>query len=288
VLAAERLYETQHEIVIDLDIKDWDERIPELRTGLLCDCAIHQKICVACWALVRLAHEVFSSLLQHAWQLGSPLWVFSGGKGAHCYYGSPRARQLTRAQRESLRKEFGLWQDPKDPKERESIADAWTAHSSALAQRVQQRFEDLFADIFDSSRGRAWLATQLPTLFHGARFLECCPITGTWHAFVSYCSASVNAATCSKCVMRVVVSFALPPVDMSHFEGGPMRTTKLPFSIHTTTYQIALPLDETAFHAFDPRADAVAIGQAGERRAQLEAARATLDAWLTANEYPPG
>lgn len=98
--AARTLIATERELMLDLDLRDW-ERARPLSRSLLCACS-DTEACARCWLLVELSAAAMRAWLSIVCDLGPMLVVFSGGKGAHFWFGSAAARALTQQQRQHL------------------------------------------------------------------------------------------------------------------------------------------------------------------------------------------
>lgn len=67
-----------HELVIDIDITDYDAVRP-------C-CRGNKRTCHRCWKLIKFAMKMITRVLREEFGLKAPQWVFSGHKGVHCWY----------------------------------------------------------------------------------------------------------------------------------------------------------------------------------------------------------
>lgn len=65
-----------HEFVLDLDLTDYDA----LRT-----CCKGRSICQKCWRFMAVACEMIEYILCHDLDVKYRLWLFSGGRGMHCW-----------------------------------------------------------------------------------------------------------------------------------------------------------------------------------------------------------
>lgn len=232
------LFETERELVFDLDLRDKRER------EHLCACDTKSS-CRLCWVLVDLATLVLERLLGDA--LGPALVVFSGGKGAHVWFGNATARRLSPAARRGIL--ALLKQGPPS----EPDAPAWRAATDALLQRVQQAAD---AD-----------ATLWPRLKRWAR----CD-ADAWAPFVA--SERRRAA-------QLAWTLAWPVPDEAVLTGD-SHGIKVPFSVHDSTLRLALPLD--AFHrrSCDPQRMPGLVCSSDTDRALFAQAVAAFAVWLDA------
>lgn len=96
------------ELVVDLDLSDYDQHRPGLRAAL-CGCRDKQ-CCAVCWLLIELSAIVLEAALGPL--LGTappPLWVFSGRRGAHAWFATPTACTLSHAARSELAATLTAW-----------------------------------------------------------------------------------------------------------------------------------------------------------------------------------
>lgn len=271
------LHETAFEIALDLDLPLVERAYPELpvRRGLLCHCAAPastSSCCKACWLLVRLARRAVAYLTSDsAW--GPPLWVFSGGKGAHCFFGSARARATSLEQRRAL--SASLRADA-------PVSDAFAVELLRAWEELGVAGADVLArDEACAVLADAYLAGDART--HGVflNAVRMSPGQGAlrWRAFKRLAGPrAVRDLTCK---------LGRPLVD-----AGPLcnRNTqvKCPFSLHHKTRCVALPLDDAAFEQFDPAtAPSLALGRDALTH-RLQGAVAHLTHWLDTNAYVTG
>lgn len=244
-------YELEHEIFIDLDLRDWEHHRPGTRSKL-CSCG-SEEACRECWALVVLAAAVCRTWLGDVLGLGPMLVVYSGGKGAHFHFGTRTARQLTAAQRRHLARQL-----------QDSNEDTRRAVAHALPGTPLGRIGDAVI--------RAWQGLAAVSATAQSHILS---------------PAAANTLTRSALLTHLLY-FAWPVADMAVVDDpGQHRTVKAPFSVHAKTRRLALPLATTGGDMCDPATmptvDAVVDAHAAGRHLPAwQAAVDAMEAWLAA------
>jgi hypothetical protein len=264
------------EIAFDFDLPEVEKKRAHfpIRRGFLCDCGMPESTsgcCRACWLLVRLVRRALDYLTSDS-DWGPPLWVFSGGKGAHCFYGSDRARALPKSLREAFAESLKLAPDLANisPAFRTVMLRAW----EELGVREQgvlasDRACAVLADAFLVKGSSAFNA------FHAA--VAKFPTSEMrWRAFVRFGGSFLAT--------RVACELGVLPLD-----EGPLTQLrgqiKAPFSLHTTSHRVALPLDDAAFATFDPARAPSLVDAPDALRTALVPSVAHLERWLTSNGY---
>jgi hypothetical protein len=80
----------EHELFVDLDLRDWEKVRPQSLSRLCTTCGA-ESVCRDCWVLVVLAAAVCRAWFGDLLGLGPMLIVASGGKGAHFHFATRRA-----------------------------------------------------------------------------------------------------------------------------------------------------------------------------------------------------
>lgn len=262
-----------YEIVFDFDLPAWDKKDVPLspRKGFICSCALQSdggakakaKTCRGCWALVRLARHVLEYYFQDS-QWGQPLWVFSGGKGTHCYYGSPQARAVPVAQRDAIVKML------------QNVMILPTTLRAAWEQIVVHDADVMASDAACRLLANAYLPAETATRFLGA-MARCAPKSYVrWALFVQHAGETITR--------RVIRDMALPVVDPGPLTNN-KSNVKAPFSIHQSTQRFALPLTDAEFAAFDPATSLSLPTLTPETAPRLAHAAQHLNQWLESNHY---
>jgi hypothetical protein len=260
-------YELQHELFIDLDLKDYGA----IRR-LFCTCGPIDT-CRSCWALVVMAAAICRAWLCDLLKLGPMLVVYSGGKGAHFHLGSMRARQLSPRQRHHLAMQL----KDTDGHIRHAISHAAAGEPLAsIGDAVLATWRRLVAA--DAKRFDAethahlthWFAAQLGVEEKGG---------GAWWARLEAHPQCTRAA-----LLNALLTILWPRIDMAVLDDPEQKKTiKAPFSIHAKTRRIALPLAESAQDECNP-ATMPAVTQLAQHVTndpRWQAAQATMARWLT-------
>lgn len=261
------------EFVVDLDVKDLPFR------QRLCACAA-KDVCVRCWLVVELGFVVCRALLTEALGLGAPLVVFSGGKGCHFWWASPRACALESEARDALVDRVlapPLATDAatavdRDPHRRAAAAALYAewwrrgVNERALvadpAGRVAQFFKEQAPPGFEWPPARDAAAAQA----------ERRRSVAAWTAF--------ERAVGREAAVRLVAEQCWPRIDGAVSRGAP-HMVKTPFAIHKRTGLVALPLPDVYAFAKAERMPSAAdvVADDGKGAAWL-AALETMRAWL--------
>lgn len=264
------------EVVIDLDLPDVEKRprnaLFPIRGGFLCQCATKEKgCCQRCWMLLRLAKRALSLIIPACW--GPALWLYSGGKGAHCLFGSEEARSLPL----ELRQRFldGM----------EGVISGEERPPNAFVDALRAAWEEIGvreAKVLASNDACLILANAF--LVQGstdhAKFIKGLTLTSDsaqrWSMFLRIGGNGLGG--------RVACELGLLTID-----AGPLTRRdgqiKCPFSLHMKTRNVALPLTDDQFERFDP-ANAVSVRMEPRvMRLQMKDSITHFAQWLDTNKY---
>jgi DNA primase small subunit len=282
----EKIVRGKKELVFDMDITDFYR---------FCACRDQKKLCHTCWVHMQGAHLILSHLLQHRFGYAEAncLWVFSGGKGLHCFVNSRYALTLSDDERLRLYENLAI-QAGDDERLFKFIANLDPSFSSQmetffLEQVIKERsfFEmDAFItgshtlDCFEFYCLRA-LQTHYPVLYplvknawsiitaaspvKKAKLLPHIQPSTTWQSISQRKwkalqeLEAMQAPNNNRCKPSLFLLFKIlyPVVD-----SGPFKLThliKLPFSVHSSTKNIALPLNSQRILTMNIERDGLSV-----------------------------
>lgn len=274
------------ELVIDLDLGDSPLR------AALCDCRGKQ-CCATCWLLLELgALATEAALEQLVGAAPRALWVFSGGRGVHAWFATPRACTLSHAARDALAGTFASWKGDDAP------AGAHVPRASAICgvpgtawAAVERHWEAEAIDARDLLAARPDLRAYLLLLWSVATSKLLIPVVERLATTAPNAGARGTRSRaiwdylCQHDTTRVARERLYARLALAHVDTGALDTRRrhlmrVPFSLHATSGYPALPLAvgaaELCARRFDPRA-ATAMGATP---ADMRAARAVAERWL--------
>ena len=271
------------ELVLDIDLKDYNnvrtcpctETMHNLQRcsycGKLlfpseryferqCNCKwqkFKNQICATCWSFARSAMVLVDYILKKKWGIHEFFFVFSGGKGFHCWILDEQVRAFNTQQRQELVASFQPWTDELHLKTENYTVDPLFGASD---------FEDLLTLLFEhtvlntgifnieheNTRRRiveyfdvesSELDDKLEALFKVCD--ECVAWSYTseqvWRTLMEYNFKTNEPARARTIQRRFLYAYTFPRVDalvstqLSH-------ARKLPFSPHPTSGCVAIPL----------------------------------------------
>ena len=274
----------EFELVFDIDLPDYDKRSAALplRSGFLCYCALSERkrCCQKCWLLLRLARVALEQHVLAPWlgEWGTPLWVFSGGKGTHCIFGSTAARTVTLLERATLKNHLDSFASSStDVGEKMAY---WRPIMDALLHAWEEMGikENQILARNEAARllGRHYLSANGPREEFEAQIAHVTDSLARWRLFVQLATPSA--------LLDLIWCLGLPPVDT-----GPLANNngaiKAPFSVHKDTRRIALPLSPKAFATLDPETSVTVDWALPALEEALREPVTVFKQWLDANNY---
>lgn len=127
----ERIVMGKKELVFDLDITDYER---------YCSCRGVKKLCPICWIQMQGSSLILEHILQHTlgYKAENRMWVFSGGKGLHCFVNDAMAMKLGDDERKQLHKRLFIGQGD------DSRLSAFINTACAKHPDFVKRVEDFF------------------------------------------------------------------------------------------------------------------------------------------------
>jgi DNA primase small subunit len=228
------------EVVFDLDAVDCHR---------FCDCGDAKRLCHVCWSQMQGAYLLLQHYLtrMQAYKPESILWVFSGKKGLHCLVNDSRALRLSADERNTLyhylddctKSETALWEYIKTVQRHDQpflqrldkffAEQVLIKHDLLGREDFRQFCFDLLAQHFKPMLPRLRLEWENDERSSAEKWQTLLELQQNFHKGVS---AS----------RLIVFKHFFPVIDSAPFVTT-VHMIKLPFSAHSETGQLALPLD---------------------------------------------
>ncbi len=254
---------TCKELVFDIDVHDFDR---------FCDCVKTQRkiLCRHCWLHIEGSYFIMQFILTQLFGYNSAniLYVFSGGKGIHCFVNDSRAMSLSEEQRYCMYDIIyvGSGKNHKDDESEDIALCQWirkyaTPELSATLEKFFMSHVIENRNIFvECPSFRPWFEDKLRHYYPStyANLIK----TMAWQDLKTESSIIWNLLKTLeiydfhiKSTMIIEASlFFTYRLFFPKIDKGPLAMThsiKLPYSIHTTTRNIALPVDQSFFECHD-------------------------------------
>lgn len=275
----------QKELVFDMDITDFYR---------FCECRGVKRLCPVCWFHIQGASLLLQYLLEEVmgYERAHCLWVFSGGKGVHCFVNESRAMNLSDKERSQLHKRLSIVMG--DDARLIAFITTLVKNAPQYVDSLNQFFldvlreHDLFAlPAFEERPGieesfelfclrhlrarhitlyyqvkDAWDKEELSPSPKKARLgIPETSVGGGENISVRKWKILQQLETLYQSAYRpslfLSVSLMYPRIDPGPFNM--VHQIKLPFSVHATTHNIALPLTQEMIMRMDIKRDVLTL-----------------------------
>lgn len=269
----------QKELVFDMDITDFYR---------FCECRGVKRLCPICWFHIQGASLLLQYLLEEVmgYERAHCLWVFSGGKGVHCFVNESRAMNLNDKERSQLHKRLSIVMG--DDTRLIEFITTLVKNAPHYVDSLDQFFldvlgkRDLFAlplveeDSFElfclrHLRTRhttlyyqvkdAWTKEEVSPSPKKARLASIGCGGGGENISVRKWKILQQLETLYQSTYRpslfLAVSLMYPRIDAGPFNM--VHQIKLPFSVHAMTHNIALPLTQEMIMRMDIKRDVLTL-----------------------------
>ncbi|MHA2252162.1 MAG: DNA primase catalytic subunit PriS [Candidatus Kariarchaeaceae archaeon] len=120
------------ELIFDLDLDEYDP----VRT---CDC-VGKSVCEICWGLMQEAAIVMDETLRVDFGFTNLVWIYTGGRGYHCWVLDTKCFTLNQDQRSSIIGYMQLVHDPKGLQKIDTIGDQAQLLKSRIYKLLARKF----------------------------------------------------------------------------------------------------------------------------------------------------
>lgn len=273
---------SQRELVIDIDISDYDE----LRT-----CGSGGHICSRCWPFMAVAIQVLDAALREDFGFKHILWVYSGRRGVHCWVADQGARLLGDEVRAATVNylsvikgaEGGITKlsipklhlHPALQRAHRELETAWRQHilpeqelledpehyqavlryvaDEGIVSKLKQRWEAGGQGIVQGRRSAGGAAA--------AGGDSCSLSLRRWEELVQEVEGEADrlerskqgfkANDLRKCLVDIVFAYTYPRLD-AEVSKKMNHLLKAPFCVHPKTGKVCVPIDPAEAWDFDP------------------------------------
>ncbi len=262
------------ELVLDVDCTDYTR---------FCDCDGHKRVCAYCWLHIEGAVLLLQHFLTR--QLGLAehhlLWVFSGGKGVHCFVNARAVLALS--DQERLRLHRVLHCGKADHQGLCERVNNLVTHHAAFLEQLEEHFARRVLRERDALRNERLRAFYLETLKRHFPLVHT-HVARAWAQYEGGAriprkaqdAAPLNESEQRWCLLQrcelQISGQDVHAMRASHYlmlrvmwpqvDEGPLRLAhriKLPFSVHATTQNVALPTTAEQLLSMDPTRDALSF-----------------------------
>lgn len=234
-----------------------------------CECkweTFSNKLCQSCWNFAQLYVIVLDYCLRNLWGFRDFEFVFSGGKGFHCWILDKQAKAFTPAERVEFVESFQPWTHPtarilKD--ERHFIDPVFGTDFEAfiLPLFIEKIIKTGIFDITHIAT-KTLLFNIFPIDQTNDRlvnaFMQCIELclsikepTEVWKLLMDFTFKEYPEFDAVLIRRKIVYSYIFPVID-ERITTKIEHLIKIPFSLHPNTGYISIPLSATDFYTFTP------------------------------------
>ena len=213
------------EFCIDIDIDDYDL----YRT---CGCA-KKTFCYLCWNYMTIAAKCINIVLDLSLAFKNYQWVFSGGRGLHCWIRDPTALRMSYNNKLYLSKFIAR------PKKHTG-----TPYNQMYSQVIKPMFTSFCLeslDIFTSPFARQLVCEYLPAE-HVPEFREMALSSSEYfERLEEVLHSAYSKLEFKKLKRQILFKFLYPKIDYN-VSANPEHLLRCPFTVHGKSGYIAMPI----------------------------------------------
>jgi len=282
----------QKELVIDVDLKDvtlrtcqcvhvTDQNVcsncklpfrnfTQFNEKGVCECKwenFSNKLCQSCWNFAQLYVVILDYCLRNLWGFRNFEFVFSGGKGFHCWILDQQAKKFTMSERKEFVDSFQPWSNPavrtilKD--ERHFIDPVFGADfqsfilplfmekivTSGVFDITHIATKTLIFNLYPIDESNERLTTAFMMCIEEC--LQKQTATEVWSTLMSFTFKEYEVFEATLIQRKLVYSYVFPVID-ENITVKSEHLIKIPFSLHPNTGFISVPLSAAEFYTFKP------------------------------------
>ncbi len=242
------------EVVFDIDLTDFQR---------FCDCDGKKQICSVCWLHIEGSVLILNHFLIDimCYNKGNILWVFSGGKGIHCIVNNTKSINLNEDERMRLHQQVSIGEDDdrsiidyveENARNHPEFMKSLETHFLENVIRKRRLLENpnftkfcltRFAGQFKAftlALEKAWTNYDTGLLHKKRKLLN--PQSISESKWSILCELEKELRCTTKPSQIIIIRLFHPIVDTGPL--GIRHKFKIPFSIHSTTKNVSLPVEK--------------------------------------------
>ncbi|KRZ39559.1 DNA primase small subunit [Trichinella pseudospiralis] len=247
---SETFFPVEKEMVLDIDLSDYDE---------IRECCKGGSICKICWHFIVAAIKVIDPILLDDFGFEHRLWVYSGRRGVHCWVADKEARNMNNEERSAVVEYISVVVGGEGQKKKvflneESVLHPVIQRGLVVASNI---FPVLLKEYSWLNSQESWgamlklipdktIADALESIFEKVDTAE-----ERWQAIKMALSKPHIPDNCRFAVSEILLQYTYPRLDMN-VSKGINHLLKSPFCIHPKTGKVCVPIDLEKVDEFDP------------------------------------